>query len=224
MVLIASNSEWRVVQESLHPGRYDQTPFGQTFTTRIGRRVVRFIHSGVGKIAAAAAAQYALGCWKPELLVNLGTCGGFAGAVARGQIILAERTLVYDIYVQMSDAQAAIRRFSTELDLSWLREPFPQPVLRGLLLSADRDIIADEIAGLSARYGAVAADWESGAVAWVAARSGVRCLILRGVSDLVGEEPKTREAMLAEYHEGTRLVMPALLGALPGWLKRAGYP
>ena len=31
----------------------------------------------------------------------------------------------------------------------------------------------------------MAADWESGAIAWTAARNGVPCLILRAVSDLV---------------------------------------
>ena len=33
----------------------------------------------------------------------------------------------------------------------------------------------------------MALDWESGAIAWVAARNQTRCLILRGVTDLVGE-------------------------------------
>ncbi len=222
VVLIASNSEWRAVKEYYHSPGCAQTPFGETFTSRINRRMVRFFHSGVGKIAAAAAAQFALQRWKPRLLVNLGTCGGFAGDISRGQIILAERTLVYDIYPQMKDPQTIIRKFSSEIDLSWLREPYPQTVQRGLLLSADRDIIAAEIPALRAQYGAVAADWESGAVAWVAARSQVRCLILRGVSDLVGADTQTGDAMLAEYHSGTRLVMPALLTALPAWLKCAG--
>ena len=39
---------------------------------------------------------------------------------------------------------------------------------------------------LREKYGAVGADWESGAIAWTAARNEVPCLILRAGSDLVG--------------------------------------
>ena len=37
------------------------------------------------------------------------------------------------------------------------------------------------------KYNAVAADWESGAIAWVAKKNNTRVLILRGVSDLVDD-------------------------------------
>ncbi len=85
----------------------------------------------------------------------------------------------------MSDPAEAISHYSTELDLSWLHEPYPHPVQPGLLVSADRDIVTGDIPGLVEKYAAVAADWESGAIAWVAKKNGVRCLILRGVTDLV---------------------------------------
>ena len=99
-----------------------------------------------------------------------------------------------------------------------MSEPYPQPVQRSLLVSADRDICLPDIPMLIGRYGAAAADWESGAIAWVSQRAGVRCLILRGVTDLVGELGGEAYGAIEVFHEGTRQVMSTLLRALPGWL------
>ena len=55
-----------------------------------------------------------IGRWCPDLLVNLGTGGGFAGLIVPGEIVLADRTVVYDIVDQMGDpdeAGAHTRRF-----------------------------------------------------------------------------------------------------------------
>ncbi len=229
VVVISANGEWRVVRSFYQDAQIDQTPYGEFFTAVLSDRPVVFLHGGWGKIAAAASAQYAITRWNPQVLINLGTCGGFAGlaqdGLKRGDLLLVERTLVYDIIEQMGDAQAAINHYAVDLDLSWLREPYPQPVRRSLLVSADRDICLPDIPMLVEQYNAAAADWESGAIAWVAARSGVKCLILRGVSDLVGEETGGEAyGDIAFFHEGARIVMQPLLHALPAWLECVRFP
>ena len=221
LVLVSANSEWRAVKEYFPDAQTGSTPFGEYFEQRTGARPAVIVQGGWGKISAAASTQYALDRWHPRLVVNLGTCGGFDGQIERDEVILVERALVYDIIEQMTGAEAAIAHYTTVLDLSWLREPYPQPVRRGLLVSADRDIVAAEIAGLRERFGAVAADWESGAIAWVAARGGVPCLILRGVTDLVGAEGGEAYGAPEVFHEGARRVMWDLLRRLPEWIERA---
>lgn len=221
VVLISANSEWQVVRRFYLNAVIQSSPFGEWFVTGLNGDPVVFLQGGWGKIAAAASTQYAVDRWKPKLLVNLGTCGGFMGRAERGEVLLVERTLVYDIIEQMGDPQAAIDHYATHLDLSWLKEPYPHPVRRGLLVSADRDICPPDIPFLQSQYGAAMADWESGAIAWVAARSGVHCLILRGVSDLVGEDGGEAYQALEVFHDGTNLVMLQLLRALPDWLKLA---
>ena len=226
-LLISADAEWRAVRTAFPEAQCSMSPLGEWFALDLlvagaVERVLVF-HGGWGKIAAAASTQYVIDRWAPELLVNLGTCGGFAGEIERGTVILAERTLVYDIVEQMTDPAAAIAHYATDLDLTWLEPPYPQYVRRGLLVSGDRDIIAGEIAGLKAAYGAVAADWESGAIAYVAARNGVRCLILRAVSDLVDERGgEAYDGTGLTFDERTRQVMAGLLGHLPAWLVGAG--
>jgi adenosylhomocysteine nucleosidase len=130
---------------------------------------------------------------------------------------------VYDIIEQMGDQAEHIAFYTTALDLSWLNEPYPQPVLRTLLVSADRDLLAAEIPRLKRDYGAVAGDWESGAIAWVAARHGARCLILRGATDLVGgERGEAYDGHIQVFVEGARRVMASLVENLPGWLRQTG--
>jgi adenosylhomocysteine nucleosidase len=184
---------------------------------------VIFLHGGWGKIAAAASAEYSFQRWQPELVVNLGTCGGFAGRVQRGEILLAEETLVYDIVEQIGDPQTALEHYTTHLDLSWLPPALPQTVRRALLVSADRDILPQDIPMLVERFNAIGADWESGAIAWVAARRGVRCLILRGVSDLVGEEGGEVYGEMDLYRRQARRIMQSLLANLAAWIA-AAYP
>ena len=218
-VTISAGAEWRFVR-SFYPTQPVQTsPLGEWFEMELSGHPVVFYHGGWGKIAAAASTQYILDRWKPDLLVNLGTCGGFAGAIERGTVLLVERTLVYDIIEQMTAPQAAIRHYAVDLDLSWLREPYPQAVQRSLLVSADRDICLPDIPMLIEQYGASAADWESGAIAWVASRNNTRCLILRGVSDLVGAAGGEAYGAIEVFHEGTRRVMEPLLRSLPQWLE-----
>lgn len=222
VILISADAEWRPVRKQYAAFSPFATPYGEAFAATIdaggrARRVV-FFHGGWGKIAAAAGTQYAIDRWRPPLLVNLGTCGGFAGDIAAGEVLLVDFTLVYDILEQMGDPEEALAHYATEIDLSWLHGPLPLPVRRELLISADRDIVAGEVAELRDRFGAIAADWESGAIAHVAARNGTRCLILRAVTDLVDYKEGEAYGRPELFVTRTEAVMARLLDSLPGWL------
>jgi len=118
----------------------------------------------------------------------------------------------------MTDTQTALGHYSTTLDLAWLPETLPMPVQRGLLVSADRDIVPAEAEALAERHAAVAADWESGAIAWVACRNRQRLLILRGVTDLVGPEGGEAYGNYELFLARTREIMKGLVDDLPKWL------
>jgi adenosylhomocysteine nucleosidase len=224
VILISCGIEWEAIVRLLPGADLQISPFGHWFSRSIkvsGREIFAiFFQGGWGKISAAASAQYVIDRWKPSLLVNLGTCGGFEGCIERGDIILVERAVVYDILEQRTDPEAAISFYTTDLDMSWLADHPPMTVRRTVMVSADRDLIPGEVRSLKAKYGAVAGDWESGSIAWVAARNGVRCLILRGVSDIVGEQGGEIYAGNVEaFREGTKRVMKTLTEELPDWIE-----
>lgn len=218
VVLVSADGEWEAVESLLQGLDAHSTPFGESFEVRLEGRPLIFVRGGWGRVAAAASTQYAIDNLHPELLVNLGTCGGFQGRIERGIIILVERTVIYDILEQMTDPEEAIQRYTTKLDLSWLPRLAPSSVSRGLLVSGDRDVLPEDIEGLIKKYDAVAADWESGAIAWVAQRNHQRLLILRGVSDLVGTAGGEVYGDYELFQSRTREIMRRLLDVLPMWL------
>lgn len=218
LVLISSKSEWRVVKAFYPQSNLQTTPYGEWCEVPHASADLIFCQGGVGKVSAAASTDYAIHRWQPGCVINLGTCGGIAGMVQVGEIVLAQKTVIYDIYEQMGDPAAAIARYTTEIDLSWLPQPYPIPVHPVTLVSADRDLMAVDIPALRQHYTAVVADWESGAIAWVAARHHLPTLILRGVTDLVNNEGGEAYGNIEQYHTHTPSVMERLLRSLPDWL------
>lgn len=217
ILLISAIAEWQAVKEILQPSALQTTPYGETFQQDFDGWPVILLHAGWGKAASAGAMQYALDHYQPDLVVNLGTCGGFFGVVEQGEIILVERTFIYDIVELMGDFGAVADYYASNLDLGWLPEPYPYPVRRGVLASADSDLLPEKIPSLRAQ-GAIAADWESAALAWVARKNGARLLILRAVSDVVGPGGSETYGNLPLFQERTRIIMRQLLHQLPDWL------
>jgi adenosylhomocysteine nucleosidase len=225
VILISANAEWRVVKSVYPNENFQTTPWGEFFEKRIatskGELPVIFFHEGWGKVAAAGATQYAIDRWNPEILMNLGTCGGFEGSVKRFETLLIDRTVIYDIKEAMGDSKEAIADYSTQIDLSWLS--VPDSVKKTILVSADRDLVPDEIESLKQNYGAMAGDWETGAIAYACKRNSKKLLVLRGVSDLVSASGGEAYGNPEVFQNGTEMVMKQLLKDLPKWIDHANF-
>ncbi len=222
-VLISATTEWNVVKGLLPGMAIRRSPFGEWGYLDPGygnstEKVIVF-HGGWGKISAAASTQFVIDRFSTNLVVNLGTCGGFAGEVNAGQILLVEKTIVYDIHEKMFDPDEAIDAYSTTINLDWIKE-HPPNVKRSLLLSGDSDLDPSLINTLKQKYGAIAGDWESGAIAHVCDLNNVPCLILRGVSDLVSEEQGEAYAEPEVFLNRTQHIMADLLNSLPVWIQQ----
>ncbi|MGZ4887299.1 MAG: 5'-methylthioadenosine/S-adenosylhomocysteine nucleosidase family protein, partial [Candidatus Aminicenantales bacterium] len=224
-VLVSADAEWSFVRSFYSRERYESSPYGQYFIKDIllpdktARRVV-VLHGGWGKVAAAASTQYVIDRWNPPLLVNLGTCGGFKGAVERLAVVLATKTVIYDIVERMGNPEEAVADYGTAIDLGWLTGRDPAGVRRSVLVSADQDVDPTAIRFLISKYGAIAADWESGAIAWTARKNNKRILILRGVTDLVGAAGGEAYGRIDVFKDNTEIVMKRLFADLPLWLAR----
>ena len=216
VVLISAIAEWNAVKPLFPDAKIRKFPFGECFEILIRDEHISFFHSGWGKIASAGSMQYVIDNYSPDLIVNLGTCGGFGSVVRQGDIILVDRTYVYDIVELMGDLDI-VSYYATSLDISWLAEPYPFPAKRGLIASADSDLPPEKISLLKS-HGAIAADWESAALAWVAGRNNARLLILRGVSDMVSEGGGEAYDNIEMFNERAKGIMEQLIEQLPEWL------
>ena len=216
VVLISAIAEWNAVKALFPDSKIRRFPFGECFDMVIQDEHISFFHSGWGKIASAGSMQYVIDKYSPDLIVNLGTCGGFEDAVKLGDIILVDKTYVYDIVELMGDLDI-VSYYASSLDLSWLAEPYPFPAQRGMIASADSDLPPGKLPFLKS-LGAIAADWESAALAWVAQRNNARLLILRGVSDMVSEEGGEAYNNIEIFNERAKGIMEQLIEQLPEWL------
>ncbi|MBI3482633.1 MAG: hypothetical protein HY015_06600 [Bacteroidetes bacterium] len=224
VVLISANAEWKVVKSIFSKEDYQPTPWGEFFQTKIksskGEVPVIFFHEGWGKTAAAGATQFAIDKWNPECVINLGTCGGFEGKINRYDVLLVNKTIIYDIKEAMGDSKEAIDDYTTELDLSWIKVDQSDSVKQSLLVSADRDLIPNEISELREKYNAIAGDWESGSIAYACKRNHKRLIILRGVTDLVNAKTGEAYGNTQVFQDGTDIVMKKLIKQLPHWLDK----
>lgn len=217
VIIISAITEWVAVKEALSSDEMQKTPYGECFDIALSGREYTFFHAGWGKAASAGAMQYVIDHFSPDLTINLGTCGGFDGEVELDNVVLVERTFVYDIVELMGDFGSVPDYYASSLDLSWLPEPYPYPVRRGTLASADSDLPPERIPQLK-ELGAIAADWESAALAWVAQKNGARLLILRAVSDLVSEDGGEAYDNIELFKQRTKEIMRWLIDQLPDWV------
>lgn len=226
IILISADVEWQAILP-LHPGvKINTSPLGEWFEDQIEVdeciESIRYFHGGWGKIAAAASTQYVIDHWEPDLLINLGTCGGIEGVIKKGEICLITSTIVYDIIEQMGDQDEAIAYYSTDLDLSWLGDNYPIPVEKTAIVTGDRDLLVEDIPYLKDHFGARVGDWESGAIAFVASRNKVPLIILRGVSDMVGNEGGEAYSHFRIFEQTARTIMQALDLSISRWIEKAG--
>jgi len=226
VVLISADIEWRSIRDLHSQVGVFQSPMGEWFIDNIQvfnrNESIRYFHGGWGKISAAASTQYVIDQWNPNLLINLGTCGGIKGEIAKGAVVLVDRTIVYDIFEQMGDNDSAIAHYSMDLDLSWLGKDYPMDVIKTSMVSGDRDLIIQDIPDLKRLYDAKAGDWESGAIAFVATKNKTPLLILRGITDLVGESGGEAYGHFELFEQAAQDVMRRLDRSLSGWLEIAG--
>jgi adenosylhomocysteine nucleosidase len=220
-VLIASDAEWRAAKRYYAPSDIRRHPF-DSFVCRIRCagfiQPVIFIRTGCGKVAAAAAAQYAIGLCGRALLMNIGTCGGFHGISKLGDVLVVRMACAYDVHEGTGRYEKDILKHRVRIPISHFPKPWPGDARAGNIATADQDLDPILIPVLREKpVDACAADWESAAVAWVARKNGARCLIIRGVSDVVSREHSTEVAIL----RGTKKVMGRLFDVLPEWLRIA---
>ena len=220
VVLISADGEWQAVLHHTLSSIQHPTPYGNWFSQNIVHFSVIFMHAGWGKVSTAGACQFAIDAFQPQLMVNLGTCGGLEGLAELGEILCVSETAFYDIFEGMADYAQAIEFYSSKADLSWLPEELTEHTRRARLVSADQDIQPRAYERLTQEFGAVAADWESAAFAWVAKRNGIPWLILRGVSDLVSPTKAETAGNLSLWQARTDQIMEDLLNQLPWYLVR----
>lgn len=175
------------------------------------------IACGVGMVAAAAAATWAIGEFSPQAIVSAGTAGGLSVQIEVGDVAVAD-ALTYgtadatEFGYERGQVPGQPVRFPADPELvDAIRsagptvpgtdsERRPGAVRIGRILTSDTFVTARTVDAMRAAFpDAQAADMESGALAQTAAAFDVPFASVRGISDLCGP------AAGQEFHIGVEI-------------------
>jgi adenosylhomocysteine nucleosidase len=157
------------------------------------------IVAGVGKVAAAMAAQYACDTFKPRTMVSIGLAGGLESRTRAGRVIVASGAVQHDIDGRpLTEARGVIPGLGisiipahpavTEMLLRAARYR-SEDAQAGLVLTGDQVVTSSAVRDALKREfpDAACLDMETAAVAQVAHQNGVPWSALRVTSDSADE-------------------------------------
>ena len=186
------------------PGKTERRGGFDVFHYENEQYILYVIHSGIGEIAAAAAAQLLIDRYEIGMIVNFGVVGGLTEEMAQTKTCVVTRVVHYDFDLSGIDPVS----------------PAQYPGFSGIYLPADAALVekalavcpelkpvtcasADKFVGnqedkerLHRLYGADICEMESAAVLLTCLRCEVPCLMIKAVSDgLTGGGEEYYEAL-----------------------------
>lgn len=168
---------------------------GSEFTSGIleGREVV-IVRSGIGKVAAAVAAEAMLLRYRPALLINTGVGGSLSSRLSVTDLAIGDASVEHDMdTTALGDPPGLlsgidiVRLPSDPVAVAGMRaaaESLGYPALVGTIASGDRFVSsAEEKERILSLFDAIACDMEGAAISHAAYLNGTPAVILRAVSD-----------------------------------------
>lgn len=173
------------------PGKTERRGGFEIFHYENEQYILYAIHSGIGEIAAAAAAELLIDRYEVELVVNFGVVGGLTEEMAQTKTCVVTKVVHYDFDISGIDPLL----------------PAQYPGFESVYIPADEGLVekacgicqelkpvicasADKFVGneadktrLHKQYGADICEMESAAVLLTCRRNEVPCLMIKAVSD-----------------------------------------
>jgi futalosine hydrolase len=207
LIITAVPQEMALLEQTLaNAVRQTTTAFEYSEGT-IGTLHVTLCAGGVGKINAAAAAAALIERQKPRLVINTGCAGAYPGSgLFVGDLAVASNEILGDEGVQTAEGWKDLRfmeltscvqgkrSYHNEIPLSIhaAEKAMQLADYYGVLLMRGRFVTVSTCSGtrqrgetLARHFNAIAESMEGAAVAQICVRSGVDCLEIRGISNLV---------------------------------------
>ncbi len=175
--------------------RGEERAAGVTFYTGVlrGRRVV-LCCAGMGKVNAACAAQLLVTKFGAGALIFSGIAGNMTDKIGVGDVVIGKTLLYHDAERRMiAESYPHLQEFSGDAKMIAAAEAACRAA--GVKYIVGKIATGDDFVGDSATKNAIAAkcapdcvEMEGAAVAHVAAKNDVPCVVLRAMSDNADEQ------------------------------------
>ena len=166
-------------------------PF-ETYSCGINGKKIVCVKSGVGEVFAAAATQYLITKYSPEIIVNFGVCGSLTDNFDTKQIAIVGGVAYYQFDTSAIDGTKVGQYtgedgvvMSTDKNLAERARKILGGKTPITICSSGDKFVADEgeKKRLREEFNAEICEMESAGVLITARNSNVPCLIIKGVSD-----------------------------------------
>lgn len=174
---------------------------GNTFVsgTLCGKDVVA-VQCGIGKVNAALCTQTMILTYQPELIINSGVGGSLVKNLTFGDIAIAKDLVQHDVDTSpLGDPVglvSTINKIYFECDEKAVR--LIHEIVDGMdgvsgmigtIASGDQFIASSERKNwITSQFNAIACEMEGGAIAQVCAVAGIKCAVIRAISDNADDE------------------------------------
>lgn len=167
---------------------------------KIGAHEVVLVKSGIGKVNAAMATTLLLQIFKPDVVLNTGSAGGFLESLEVGTVVISDEVRHHDVDVtvfnyehgQVPGQPAAYKSDASlmQLALTAVEEIGEHAHATGLIASGDAFMSDPErVAKVRALFPTmIAAEMEAAAVAQICHQFDIPFVVIRALSDIAGKE------------------------------------
>jgi len=214
-VIAATQLEIAALVEAFHAQPHPASHPWEIFVADEASTKIHFVVSGIGTSNAAAATALAAQFFAPDLIITTGCGGAYPGSGLKiGDIALATSEVFADEGVVTPEGWQSLEQIGIPLlernGRCYFNEiPLSPPANAAALevagqpgsapIAAGRFLTVATCSGTNARgteltdrFGGICENMEGAAVALMAARYGIECLELRGISNHVEDRNRTR--------------------------------
>lgn len=158
--------------------------------------------SGVGKVNAAYTTTVLTGMFDVREIINIGSAGGLDENQKVGDLVIADELKYHDL--SFGDVPVDDRYFfyPKTQDFEKILIQLDLPYHKGLIVSGDQFVTKDSDAfkNIQLKFpSAIAVEMEATAVAAVAKKRGIPCIVLRALSDVTHHD--NNDQMFEDYLE-----------------------
>lgn len=187
-------SEFRLVEALLEAKKEEYFRGIRFLCGKVGEREVVLMHSGIGKVCAAAGTVELIDRYAPECVLNTGVAGGIDASLQVMDVVVGSEVVYHDVWCGDGNALGQIQgmpaRFVADdrLVQAAMAAEGEVRVRSGLICSGDRFVSnREELEEIKGNFPeGLAVDMESGAIAPVCHMYGVPFLSCRIISDTPG--------------------------------------
>ena len=173
------------------PGKTERRGGFEIFHYENEQYILYAIHSGIGEIAAAAAAELLIDRYEVELVVNFGVVGGLTEEMAQTKTCVVTKVVHYDFDISGIDPLLPAQYPGFESVYIPADEGMVEkacgicPELKPVICASADKFVGNEAdkTRLHEQYGADICEMESAAVLLTCRRNEVPCLMIKAVSD-----------------------------------------